>query len=195
MRSWRNFRQRKQVRGIGRCLNAGINSPPPTANPSSYRSGVDHPLLVFVIPNIIQRASLRKGIKEQNDAAWQHTEKLNELITEAPLKSSMKILPPAYHEAMRLRKIWCEGNFSHQKSSHNLRRVLRRGLGNAQTHCLLSAIALNLKRLVALMKQHGAGSHIHDLLRRTLQVRFGGMDDSYAAFYSLLSTAPKRSPL
>ena len=58
---------------------------------------------------------------------------------------------PAYLAAMRLRKIWCEGNFSHQKANHNLARLRRRGLGNAYEHCLLSATALNLKRMVHLL--------------------------------------------
>ena len=56
-----------------------------------------------------------------------------------------------YLAAMRLRQIWCEGNFSHQKANHNLRRVRTRGLGNASMHCLLSATAFNLKRMVRLL--------------------------------------------
>ena len=58
-----------------------------------------------------------------------------------------------YLAAMRLRQIWCEGNFSHQKANHNLRRVRTRGLGKATMHCLLSASAFNLKRLVKLLAQ------------------------------------------
>ena len=58
---------------------------------------------------------------------------------------------PEYYAAMRLRQIWCEGNFSHQKANHNLKRVRTRGLGKAFMHCLLSATALNLKRMVKLL--------------------------------------------
>lgn len=58
---------------------------------------------------------------------------------------------PGYYEALRLRKIYCEGNFSHQKAEHNLRRLRKRGLGKAHEHCLLSATALNLKRMVKLL--------------------------------------------
>lgn len=61
---------------------------------------------------------------------------------------------PAYYDAMRLRKIYCEGNFSHQKRNHNLRRMRMRGLGRAYEQCLLSACALNLKRMVKLIKYH-----------------------------------------
>ena len=53
-----------------------------------------------------------------------------------------------YHAAMRLRKIWCEGNFSHQKEQHNLRRTRKRGIERLTEQCLLSACALNLKRLI-----------------------------------------------
>lgn len=55
---------------------------------------------------------------------------------------------PAYLDALRLRQIWCEGTFAAQKHSHNLTRVLRRGLEAAEDHCLLSATALNLKRMI-----------------------------------------------
>ena len=55
---------------------------------------------------------------------------------------------PEYHAAMRLRKIWCEGNFSHQKANHNLKRTHKRGIERVTEQCLLSACALNLKRLV-----------------------------------------------
>mgnify|MGYP007047937521 CR=1 FL=1 len=35
-----------------------------------------------------------------------------------------------------------------QKRSHNLTRVLRRGIEAAEDHCLLSAAAINLKRMI-----------------------------------------------
>ena len=69
---------------------------------------------------------------------------------------------PGYYEALRLRKIYCEGNFSHQKAEHNLRRLRKRGLGKAHEHCLLSATALNLKRMVKLLttrKHPGVSLH------------------------------------
>ena len=55
---------------------------------------------------------------------------------------------PEYREALKLRQVWCEGSFSAQKREHNLARVLRRGLEAAEDHCLLSATALNLKRMI-----------------------------------------------
>ena len=55
---------------------------------------------------------------------------------------------PEYREALKLRQVWCEGSFSAQKREHNLARVLRRGLEAADDHCLLSATALNLKRMI-----------------------------------------------
>jgi transposase len=55
---------------------------------------------------------------------------------------------PEYREALRLRQIWCEGTFAAQKWGHNLTRVLRRGLEAAEDHCLLSATAMNLKRMI-----------------------------------------------
>jgi transposase len=55
---------------------------------------------------------------------------------------------PECREALKKRQIWSEGTFAAQKARHNLKQVLRRGLEAAQTHCLLSATAMNLKRLV-----------------------------------------------
>ena len=55
---------------------------------------------------------------------------------------------PEYREALKLRHVWCEGSFSAQKREHNLARVLRRGSEAAEDHCLLSATALNLKRMI-----------------------------------------------
>lgn len=57
-----------------------------------------------------------------------------------------------YYKALRLRQVWCEGNFSHQKANHNLKRTRKRGLGKATEHCLLSATAFNLRRMVKLLR-------------------------------------------
>jgi len=56
-----------------------------------------------------------------------------------------------YNAAMRKRQILCEGTFAAQKAHHNLRRLFRRGLGAAEDHCLLSAIAINIKRMIRCM--------------------------------------------
>ena len=55
---------------------------------------------------------------------------------------------PTHKQILRLRQIWCEGSFAAQKRMHNLRCLSRRGIEAAQDHCLLSATALNLKRMV-----------------------------------------------
>jgi transposase len=53
-----------------------------------------------------------------------------------------------YSEALKKRAIWSEGTFAAQKRTHNLKQIFRCGLEAAETHCLLSATALNLKRMV-----------------------------------------------
>lgn len=53
-----------------------------------------------------------------------------------------------YINALNKRQVWCEGSFSAQKLQHNLKQMFRQGLKAAADHCLLSACALNLKRLV-----------------------------------------------
>lgn len=58
---------------------------------------------------------------------------------------------PRHKKLLMLRQIWCEGSFAAQKRSHNLTGVLRQGIEAALTHCLLSATALNLKRMIRCM--------------------------------------------
>lgn len=93
---------------------------------------------------------------------------------------------PGYYEALRLRKIYCEGNFSHQKAEHNLIRLRKRGLGKAHEHCLLSATALNLKRMVKLLTTR---KHPGVSLRKTLSAIGYSMELRPMA---LLSTGPFR---
>ena len=57
-----------------------------------------------------------------------------------------------YDEIMRKRQIWCEGNNSHQKARHCLRRAKMRGIEKVREQCLLSACALNLIRMVKHLK-------------------------------------------
>ena len=57
-----------------------------------------------------------------------------------------------YRQALKARQVWCEGTFAIQKRCHNLTRVLRPGLEAAEDHCLLSATALNLKRMISCME-------------------------------------------
>jgi len=58
---------------------------------------------------------------------------------------------PEHIHALKKRQIWCEGTFATQKSRHNMSRLGRRGLRAAKDHCLLSATAVNLKRMVKCM--------------------------------------------
>jgi transposase len=62
-----------------------------------------------------------------------------------------------YDVAMRKRQILAEGTFAAQKAYHNLKGLHRRGIEAAEEHCLMSAIAINLKRLV---KHAGVGRSI-----------------------------------
>lgn len=55
---------------------------------------------------------------------------------------------PEHKRVLDLRQVWCEGTFAAQKARHKLRNLYRRGLEAAEDHCLLSATAINLKRMV-----------------------------------------------
>ena len=63
-------------------------------------------------------------------------------------RNKQKYQTPEYYSAMRLRKIWSEGTFSVLKREHNIKRIRKRGIHRATEECLLSATALNLKRMV-----------------------------------------------
>ena len=58
---------------------------------------------------------------------------------------------PEHKRVLALRQIWSEGTFAAQKARHNLSRLYRRGLEAAEEHCLMSAIAMNLKRMAKCM--------------------------------------------
>ena len=53
-----------------------------------------------------------------------------------------------YKTMKRLRGIWSEGAFSVLKREHKLSKAIKRGLHRIHEECLLSALALNLKRMV-----------------------------------------------
>ena len=59
-----------------------------------------------------------------------------------------RIGTPAYLSMMRLRKIWAEGSFSVLKREHCLPKIRKRGIPAVNEECLLSVMALNLKRMV-----------------------------------------------
>ena len=54
----------------------------------------------------------------------------------------------AYWRMLRLRKIWAEGSFSVLKREHSLSKIRKRGIPAVTEECLLSVMALNLKRMV-----------------------------------------------
>lgn len=57
-----------------------------------------------------------------------------------------------YKAMKRLRGIWAEGTFSVLKREHCIKRTTKRGLHKVTEECLLSALALNLKRMVKAME-------------------------------------------
>jgi len=54
----------------------------------------------------------------------------------------------SYFSMMRLRQIWIEGCFAVMKREHLISKIRKRGIRNAYEECLLSATAVNLKRMV-----------------------------------------------
>jgi hypothetical protein len=69
-----------------------------------------------------------------------------------------------YKAMKRLRGIWAEGTFAVLKREHNLIKIKKRGLHRATEECLLSALSLNLKRMV---KALGKGTNLLDFIFST----------------------------
>lgn len=74
---------------------------------------------------------------------------------------------PLYDSMMRMRAIWAEGTFAVLKLEHNLKTIRKRGLLRATEESLLSAIALNLKRMVKAISNHLFASMAHSISLRT----------------------------
>ena len=73
------------------------------------------------------------------------------IFEEAVRKQHEKDGSKRHQNALRLRQIWSEGSFAAQKARHNLKFLYRRGIEAAEEQCLLSATALNLKRMIKAM--------------------------------------------
>ena len=58
---------------------------------------------------------------------------------------------PEYKAIKRLRGIWAEGTFAVLKREHNLSKIKKRNIHRVTEECLLSALSLNLKRIVKAM--------------------------------------------
>ena len=62
-------------------------------------------------------------------------------------RGHLRVNTPEYLCMMRKRKIWAEGSFAAMKREHNLLKIRKRGILAATEECLMSAMALNLKRI------------------------------------------------
>ena len=63
-------------------------------------------------------------------------------------RNNQKVRSPEYLKVMRLHQIWAEVTFAVLKREHKLNKIQKRDIQKATEECLLSATALNLKRLV-----------------------------------------------
>jgi hypothetical protein len=70
------------------------------------------------------------------------------LFHESSRRNRNRVTTEDYVRIQRLRRIWCEGTFGILKTQHNMAMTYKRGLVNIQEQCLLSASALNIKRMV-----------------------------------------------
>lgn len=86
--------------------------------------------------------------KSRSGSSWELTRSVFEPAVQ---RNKEQLESPEYQAALKKRQIWSEDTFAAQKWGHNLTRVLRRGLEAAKDHCLLSATALNLKRMIRCM--------------------------------------------
>ncbi|MCL2375567.1 MAG: transposase [Firmicutes bacterium] len=67
-----------------------------------------------------------------------------------------------------IRRIYAEGNFALQKDNHNMRKTRKRGNIKVSEHCLMSAMALNLKRLVKYLQANPRLSKFINIISQKL---------------------------
>jgi uncharacterized protein (UPF0179 family) len=70
------------------------------------------------------------------------------IFEEAVRKHHERDGTPEHRKALMQRQIMCEGTFGNQKQQHNLNNFNRRGIKAAREHALLSATAVNIKKLI-----------------------------------------------
>ena len=169
----------------------------------------NHSLDAYICPNgcILNYKSFKKG-----GGAKRHTSKTSD-CAKCPLrekclrgKQKSRRIERSYHwteyekqhendgsdrylGVQRLRKIWCEGTFSHQKARHCMIRAKMRGIVQTTGQCLLSACAVNLKRMIKWMKSRNMNSQ-----KSILPYLPFAIARLRAFFMPLLSTAPFRYP-
>ncbi|WGV58275.1 IS1182 family transposase [Brevibacillus brevis] len=73
------------------------------------------------------------------------------LFHEAMERNKERNRTEEYRNVKKLRSIWCEGTFGTMKRAHNLRQTNKRGIRNALEHCLFSALAINIKRMLKVL--------------------------------------------
>jgi len=132
-----------------------------------------------------------KSCSQQNKclAPSQKSRRIMVNIFDAAMRHSHKKDGTSEHKrVLALRQVWCEGTFAAQKARHNLKRIHRRGLKAAEEHCLLSAIAVNLKRMVKYMGK--ASSYCYSRGALILKRITISAYSSLSLKMSALSTAP-----
>jgi len=70
------------------------------------------------------------------------------LFQEAKERNQARKQSEEYNVIQRQRRIWCEGTFGTMKRQHNLKETYKRGIRNVSEHCLFSAMAINIKRMI-----------------------------------------------
>ncbi|SEB61034.1 IS1182 family transposase [Paenibacillus sp. GP183] len=70
------------------------------------------------------------------------------LFQEARERKVARTQTNVYRDVQKARRVWCEGSFGTMKRCHNLTFTYKKGIQSATEHCLLSALALNIKRYV-----------------------------------------------
>jgi IS5 family transposase len=71
-----------------------------------------------------------------------------QLFQEAKERNQTRAQSKEYKKIQKDRRVWCEGSFGTMKKHHNLSETHKRGIRNVTEHCLLSALALNIKRII-----------------------------------------------
>ena len=137
----------------------------------SFSSGQKDHLILVVVAATTTIFTFRNNTSEQYQRNTDIIPKLFDIVPKVNIRFIRSALGDYF-------------DFRPQKANHNLKRVRTWGLGKAFMHCLLSATALNLKRMVKLLTRQ--------LLLRKTQLFTGRyvQNACLLLLFMRLSTAP-----
>ncbi len=114
----------------------------------TYKQSSQNYYLLYRMPAAIRKSC--RDCEHFRNCAFIHTEPRVCVSSFYPAfyRNRQRCKDPEYNLMKQLRSIWAEGTFAVLKREHKLQKAVKRGIHRIGEECLLSALALNIKRMV-----------------------------------------------